>query len=633
MPLAQFDKVWMAYGANSVLDGVSWKIEPGDRVGLVGRNGCGKTTLFHLLTGRLLADRGQVHLGRGLSVGYLAQDAVFEGDTTVWEATLEGFSALLQVQHRLSDLESRMAAGDASPALLEEYGRLRTKYEHDGGYALEARAKAILFGLGFRESDLALRTRVLSGGQRNRLALARLLSGEPNLLLLDEPTNHLDLRALEWLESFLSAYDGTFVLVSHDRFFLDRTVGSIVELSGGKLEFYAGNYSFYAGERELRYRQKQKAFDRQQAHIAATEDYIRRNIAGQKTKQAQSRRRALAKLERVDRPAGDRGISLRFSAHQRGGDRVLQVSDLAKSYDGRSLFQNLDLILWRGERLALVGPNGSGKSTFLKMLVGQVVPDCGELSLGRGVSVGFYDQARNDLNPNSTVLDEVWAVTPNALPEEIRTFLGAFLFSGDDVTQTVGSLSGGEQSRVALARLIRSRVNLLVLDEPTNHLDIPSRVAVEGALAQYDGTLLAASHDRYFLDRLFSRLLVIEGGSWRLMSGNYSDLEAERASTDPALASEDPDKTARKAAYAEDRQAQRAQERRRRRARELEEKIARLEEELKELEEELSRDDLGTAWEQLDAISKRREEVVRRIDACYAAWESAEAEVSATRAD
>ncbi len=631
MPLIQLENISKAFGDKPILEEISWKIEPDDRIGLVGLNGCGKTTLFHLLTGRLLPDRGAVHRQRRLNTGYLPQDPALEAEATVLKTAFRAFQHLLDLQGRLQNLEHRMASGSAEAALLQEYGRLRDRYETEGGYALEARAKAILYGLGFREADLNLQVGVLSGGQKNRLALAQLLARSPDLLLLDEPTNHLDLQALEWLEGFLVNYKGAFVVISHDRYFLDRTVKEIVDLEGRRLEHYAGDYTFYAAEKEQRRERQQKAYGAQQAHIARTEEYIQQNIAGQKTKQAQSRRKALAKLDRIDRPLNQRDMSLRFTPGARGGDRVLQAEGLSKAYDNRPLFEGLDLILWRGDRIGILGPNGSGKSTLLKLFTGQIPADTGHVSLGRGVQIGYYDQARNDLNPSLTVLEEVWSVTPRAPVGEIRNLLGAFLFSGDDVEQKIGSLSGGEQSRVALAKLMRTRVNLLILDEPTNHLDIPSRIVLEGALERFDGTLLAVSHDRYFLNRLISRLLVLENGNWKLIEGNYKVFQKQFLTPPVQLPVEDPDKTARKAAYGETRRAQREQQRRTRLAEKLEAEIAELEKEIEHLEREMLREDLTTNWPRLQELSQERSRIQCRIDECFAEWEAIETETAAIR--
>ena len=502
MPLIQLKNIWKSFGAYDVLTGIYWQIDQGERIGLVGPNGCGKTTLLRLITEESLPDDGQLHRQRGLNIGFLTQEPIFDPELTVMDAALDGFADVLALQHRLYDLEKIMAEGENADAVLNDYGHLRDQYEHMGGYATEARAKAILFGLGFCETDLKLSTQVLSGGQKNRLALAQLLAREPDLLLLDEPTNHLDLQAIEWLEHFLSDYAKAFVIISHDRTFLERTVTKIVDLERGVIEQYSGNYSFYIQEKEQRRAQQQKAYRAQQAHIERTEEYIRRNIAGQKTKQAQSRRRALEKLDRVERVVEQRDIVLRFNATTRGGDRVLQVEDLSKAYPNRPLFSDLNFTLWQGERLGIIGPNGSGKSVLLKIFMEQLAPDAGRAILGRGLEVGYYAQTRQDLNPNLSVLEEIWSLTPSVPEEEIRNFLGAFLFSGDDVERETGSLSGGEQSRVALAKLMRLPLNLLVLDEPTNHLDIASRHVLENALEAFSGTVIAVSHDRYFLNRL-----------------------------------------------------------------------------------------------------------------------------------
>ncbi|MDE2889234.1 MAG: ABC-F family ATP-binding cassette domain-containing protein [Gemmatimonadota bacterium] len=621
MPLVQLESVHKAYGANTVLSGLTWKIEAGARVGLVGRNGCGKTTLFHLMTGRLHPDRGRVHRRRNLNVGYLAQDPELEEGCAVLATVLDAFSDLLDLQRRMGVLEARLAESQEQPGLLEEYGRLQHSYEARRGYEIEARAKAILHGLGFARTEFETPVSQLSGGQKNRLALARLLVREPDLLLLDEPTNHLDLEAIEWLEGFLPGFDGACVVVSHDRYFLDRTIDRIVELENGDLAGYAGNYSFYAAERKERVARRIKAYERQQEHIRRTEDFIRRNIAGQKTKQAQSRRKALEKLERLDRPMRDREFRLEFTSGARGGNRVAELERTSKAYGETVLFRNLDLLVRRGDRLGIIGPNGSGKSTLLKLLAGRVAPDSGTIRTGSNIQVGYYDQHRDELDPGHTLQEEIWSVTPDAPAGEIRDVLGAFLFSGDDVERRIGSLSGGEKSRVALARLMRSETNLLVLDEPTNHLDIPSRDVLEDALKAYEGTLIAVSHDRYFLNLLVDRLLVFGNGEWELVEGNYETWQRRRASREEPSGARIRKNASRKAAYERTRADRRAQDRRRRRLEGIEEEIQGLEAELERVDGQLAQDDRASDWEHLESVSAERRRIQARIEERLAAWE------------
>ncbi len=623
MPLIQLEDIWKSFGAYDVLTGIHWQIDPGDRIGLVGPNGCGKTTLLRLITEESLPDRGQLHRQRDLNIGFLTQEPTFDPECTVMDAALDAFADILALQHRLQDLEKTMAEGKNSDAVLNDYGHLRDQYEHMGGYATEARAKAILFGLGFCETDLKLSTQVLSGGQKNRLALAQLLAREPDLLLLDEPTNHLDLQAIEWLEYFLLDYAKAFVIISHDRTFLERTVTKIVDLEQGVVEQYSGTYSFYIHEKEQRRAQQQKAYRAQQAHIERTEEYIRRNIAGQKTRQAQSRRRALEKLDRVERVVEQRDIALKFDAATRGGDRVLQVENLTKAYPDRPLFADLNFTLWWGERLGIIGPNGSGKSVLLKIFMERLAPDSGRVIPGKGLEIGYYAQTRQDLNPNLSVLEEIWSLTPNSPEVEIRNFLGAFLFSGDDVERETGSLSGGEQSRVALAKLMRSPLNLLVLDEPTNHLDIASRHVLENALETFEGTVIAVSHDRYFLNRLVNRLIVLGDGKWQLVDGNYDAYQRQIQGVEIPTVQNAP-KT--QTDYESRKRAMRQQQRRERRLAEIEEAIAALEDQADQIAEEMAREDLSTDWHRLKELAQKKEGVQNRMDHLFEEWEVLEKE-------
>lgn len=621
MPHIQVENISKTYGSHDVLKNISWAIDQGDRIGLVGRNGCGKTTLLHILTGELRPDSGSIHRARGHRIGYLAQDPEFVPGSTVLSTILEGFGDLLDLRNQLTELETRMAGGHDDPATLEAYSKVHARYEHLDGYSLEARAGAILDGLGFPPAEHETEIEILSGGQKNRLALGRLLASAPDVLLLDEPTNHLDLRAIEWLERFLDDYEGTYVVISHDRYFLDRAVKSIIEIESTRLRRYSGNYSFYVTEKARQVSQQKSTYEAQQASISRTEEYIRRNIAGQKTKQAKSRRKALEKMERVDRPGSKKTVGLKFGIGKRGGDRVFQAEDISKAYGDLVLFEKLNLIAWRGDRIGVVGPNGAGKSTLIKMLTGSVEPDTGWVSLGHDVEVGYYDQSRIDLNPTRTVIEEVWSVTPESTVTEIRTYLGAFLFSGDEVESPIQHLSGGEQSRVALAKLVRRPLNLLVLDEPTNHLDIPSREALEAALKQFQGTIVTISHDRYFLNDLITRLLVIDRGSYRLVDGNYDSVQHL---WDPADAGR-PKKPASGGRRAgRQNQSDRINAKHRKRIETIEAEIAQFEMEISKLDTELGREDLATDWTRLQELTDEKTRLQNEVEVRIKEWDDLE---------
>src|ERR671927_12363 len=525
--LFRLSDVYKSYAAQDVLRGASLQVNPGEHVGLVGRNGAGKTTLFRLVTGEETADRGDVVRARGVKLGLLEQHVDFEPGTTVHEAALAAFGQLQSIEHEMHELEHRMAeAGDDLEAVLERYSDLQQEFERQGGFEYAARAEAILQGLGFERDTWATPTEILSGGQKNRLGLPRLLLAEPDVLLLDEPTNHLDVSAVEWLEEFLAAYKSAYVIISHDRYFLDRACTRIVEVELGKAVSYNGNYSAFLVEREERREIQQRAYENQQHLIAKTEEFIRRNLAGQKTKQAKSRRTMLARLERVEavRPDAPQG-NFQLQKVERAGTHVLTVKDAAVGYPGKLLAEGISFILNRGECLGIIGPNGSGKTTFLKTVLGKLPQLDGEIRWGSNVTVGYYAQQLDDLDDRNEIIMELRRVAPSsATAGELRGFLARFLFTGDDVYKHVRDLSGGEKGRLALAKLIYSNVNVLVLDEPTNHLDIPSREALEEALDAYDGTIVTISHDRYFLDRVATQILALDGeGHAEHYDGDYTE--------------------------------------------------------------------------------------------------------------
>jgi ATP-binding cassette subfamily F protein 3 len=525
--LFRLSDVFKSYGVQDVLRGTTLQINPGEHVGLVGRNGAGKSTIFRLVRGEESADKGEVVKARGVRLGLLDQHVHFDAGSTVHESALAAFGHLQQIEHEMHELEHVMSeAGAELEKILERYSDLQHQFEHEGGFEYTAKAEAILLGLGFEKETWTMETSKLSGGQQNRLGLAKLLLAAPDVLLLDEPTNHLDVHAVEWLEEFLQSYQSAYVIISHDRYFLDRSCRRIIELENGKAASYSGNYSSYLIEREERREAQQRAYDNQQQLIAKTQEFIRRNIAGQKTKQAKSRRKMLEKLERLDAVRSDQSSGdFRLQTIERTGNHVLTVTDLTVGYPDKPLAGKISFILRRGECLGIIGPNGSGKTTFLRTIMNKVPSLAGEVRWGTKVQIGYYAQQLDDLDDRNEIIMELRRVAPaSATAGELRSFLAKFLFTGDDVYKHVRDLSGGEKGRLALAKLIYSRVNVLVLDEPTNHLDIPSREALEEALSAYEGTIITISHDRYFLDRVATQILALDGeGKAEHYDGDYTE--------------------------------------------------------------------------------------------------------------
>ena len=614
MTLLRVSNIIKTFAGVPVLQDVSWQIETGRKIGLVGANGSGKSTLLNLLSGVMSADRGAIETARQVRLGYLTQEMSAEGDRTLYDEVCEAFRPLLDMQAEMARLETRMAHQQASDADMQRYGALMEEFNARQGYAIRARVEATLSGLGFRPEALQTPVRHLSGGQKNIAALARVLLQEPDLLLLDEPSNHLDVQATEWLEGVLRDYAGAVVVVSHDRYFLDRTVDEIVELEQQSLQRYPGNYSAYVAAKALRREQQRKAYEQQQAEIERHEEFIRRNMAGQKTRQAQSRQKMLGRIERLERPGGDgRRLNVQFTANRRENHEVLVCRNLQKRYGQREVLRRLSFTVYRGEKVGLTGPNGAGKSTLLRLLTGQEAPDGGTLQVGSNIAVAYYDQELASLQARRTVLDEVWQMAPDWTQGEMRSHLGRFLFSGDEVSQTIGSLSGGQKSRVALAKLMLTKANLLVLDEPTNHLDIPACEVLEQALADYPGTLLIVSHDRYFLDRVIDRLLVLHDGVCMSHAGNYSDYQAALAAPAPVQVVK-----ARKKAPPPPRR----RGIKRRTPGSIEREIAQVEAEIAALQAELETRHDPSDWQQLADISSRQGDASERLQQLLEEWEN-----------
>ena len=518
--LVQLADAHFGYPGTDLFTGLTWQVNPGDRIGLVGPNGAGKSTLLRLLDGRLQPDRGTVARARGLTMSYLKQSQEFVGAGKIFDALLKPFEKLLAMHDELLRLEKSLTDEKA----LERYGELQERYTQEGGYSLESRVKALAQDLGFSPADLDRSVDTLSGGERGRLELAKVLLEEPDLLLLDEPTNHLDVEATEHLEERLREWPKAFVLVSHDRYFLRAVCRDIVEIEAGKVVTYPGGYDRYVVDREERHERLNAAYERQAAEIARTEDFIRRNIAGQKTKQAKSRRKMLDKVERLSRHqdefAAAGNIGLRFSVGDHaGGKEALKAEHLDVGYAGAPpLIRDVNLIVYRGDRIGLVGPNGCGKSTLLKTLLGKLDAQAGVALRGHEVRVGYFDQKLSDLDEEHSLIDEIRTVRGDFNEDVARNFLGRFRFTGDDGFKKVKGLSGGERNRLTLAKMMLRPRNLLALDEPTNHLDIPAREVLEEALDQYEGTIIVVSHDRYFLDRVVEKSCTSTTGAPRSTS-------------------------------------------------------------------------------------------------------------------
>ncbi|MCS7011357.1 MAG: ABC-F family ATP-binding cassette domain-containing protein [Anaerolineales bacterium] len=581
MSLLTVSNLSKSFGALDLFANVSFGVPQGARLALIGPNGCGKTTLLRILVGQEEPSGGEVRRARNLRLGYLPQEATFTLEGTLWEVCEEVFSDLQMQQEELHRLEAAMSDPKQAPAVLERYGVLQAEFERRGGYTYPTRIQQVLTGLGFAPQDFHLPVAHLSGGQRTRAHLARLLLSSPDLLLLDEPTNHLDMQAVEWLEEYLNQWDGAAVIVSHDRYFLDRVCNGVLELSGGRLATYSGNYTTYLQERQRRAEYLQEQFEAERERLLREVEYIKKNISGQNVSQAKGRLRRLSRLVQAMEQVGLEAVlgqkwsevsteatvavspfgveeaerrvralrspvrtlprlHLHLRSTLRSGELVLRTSNLIVGYPGRPLFRAPDIVLRRGECAALIGPNGAGKTTFLKTLLGQLPPLEGEVTLGASLNIGYFAQAHEGLKPSHTLLEEIQTVMPAWLPGQVRDYLGKYLFSGDDVFKTVSMLSGGERSRLALAKLALQDTNLLLLDEPTNHLDIPSQETLQAVLDEYPGAIVLVTHDRYLIDALATQIWEIlpDESSLDVFLGTYSQRREERAQREARKAEE-----------------------------------------------------------------------------------------------
>ena len=628
--LFRLSDVTKSYGAQEVLRAVSFQINPGEHVGLVGRNGAGKTTILRLIVGSETPDKGEIDRLRGLRLGMLAQQVDFSGAATVMETALEVFEKLRTLELKMRELEHLMteASGEELERVMRDYSEAQHAYEFEGGFAYHARAEAVLLVLGFTKDDFEKRAENLSGGEKNRLGLAGLLLLEPDILLLDEPTNHLDIEAVEWLEDFLSNYKPAYLIISHDRFFLDHTVGRVLDLENRLIESYKGNYSDFLVQKEERREQQQRAYQQQQELIARTEDFIRRNIAGQKTKQAKSRRKMLERLNRLENINSLDTANFNLKQTARTGDQVLVLDKLSIGFPSRKLARDLSLTLRRGERLGIIGGNGTGKTTLLRTILGEQRELDGDIRWGTGVDIGYYDQRLLTVDDRNSVIEELRTIASSSVTDgELRSFLGRFLFTGDDVFKSVSSLSGGEKGRLALAKLIYSRANVLVLDEPTNHLDIASCEALEDALNDYGGTIITVSHDRYFLDRIATQILYFGEKGVEYFDGGYTEFyeSHHRTIAEQQARQEEAQKVERANRKPETAKVNSSKKTKIKQPTpaEIEAEIQTVESQQQELVALLSTEEVARDKNRLFELSKNYQELDERLKDLYEDWEAA----------
>ena len=519
----------MSFGTTKILGNTTFSVQDCEKIGIVGVNGAGKSTLFKILTGAIQPDKGDVFISKGKKIGYLEQNSGLDTEKSILDELLSCFNELIELELRIKTLEEKISIEKNENNLssfMKEYANSTDRFAQNGGYEYNSRIKGVLKGLGFNEDQYSLKVHNLSGGQKTRLALAKLLLEEPDILFLDEPTNHLDIEAIEWLESFLKSYQKSVLLISHDRYFLDAVTNMTIELENCECTVYNGNYTQYIKQKSLNREIQQKHFDQQQKEIAKMEAFIEQQKRWNREKNiiaAESRQKAIDRIERVDKPkATPNKIKIKMRTSVNSGNDILFVEGLSKAYPGKPLFKDISFSIRKTENVFLLGPNGCGKSTILKILVSKLEASSGYFEYGQNVKIGYYDQEQEDIDENNTVLDEVWDSNEKLTQTQIRTTLASFLFSGEDVFKPVSVLSGGEKSRVALVKLMLSDSNLLILDEPTNHLDINSREILEASLQDFNGTILAVSHDRYFINKLSSRILELDSDSLLDYKGDYS---------------------------------------------------------------------------------------------------------------
>ncbi len=626
MAILSVSKLLKAYGKVEILSDVTFDVEPGEKVGLVGSNGSGKTTIFRIITGEIEADKGEMSLPRNISMAYMPQAVTLTSETELLPYVLEARADVPELEREMRHLEDELHARPGDDALVRRLGELHDRFAARGGYRLTTDAEKILAGLGFTQEQFRQQVCRLSGGEQTKAALARLLLQAPDILLLDEPTNHLDIWATEWLEEYLARSQAAAIIVSHDRYFLDRVVGKVVELTLGATTVYRGNYSAYVEQRELARLAHERQYAKQRAQILREEDFIRRYHYGQRAREARGRQKKLDRIQRLQKLSREREWTLKLDAAKDRAEKIVRMRGVAKRFGDKELFRDVDFEIPRGGRVGVIGPNGAGKTTFLRVLLGEEPPSEGVVDRGK-VSLGYYDQHQRSLDDDATVLGTIGSVHPEWTLGQLRGAAGRFLFSGDDVNKSVAALSGGERARLAIAKLVLSAPSFLVLDEPTNHLDIAAREAVEEALDAFDGTILVVTHDRSLLDAVVDTLIVVKDGRVRMCIGDYTDWRAQ-ADKEAAERKEREDEDAAPAKSELHRTTQKERDRdRRRRERKLEEVHGRIEklearhtEIMRAFEDHSTYDDK----ERVRNMQAEAAELSAAIDAAYREWEALE---------
>ncbi|EQB8891003.1 ATP-binding cassette domain-containing protein [Listeria monocytogenes] len=641
MILLQVQQISKFFGAEVILDNIKLEVKTGDRIALVGRNGAGKSTLLKIIAGKMSYDGGTISKPKSVEIGYLAQNTGLESSKTIWDEMLSVFDSLRKMEADLRKMELRLGEPELYndpekyQALMTDYDTLQHTFKESGGYTYEAEIRSVLNGLRFYPEDYEVEIASLSGGQKTRLALAKLLLAKQDILVLDEPTNHLDIETLAWLETYLQNYHGSLLIVSHDRYFLDKVVNQVYEISRTKIDYYKGNYSSFVNQKQAKLEQMWKEFDKQQKQIAKLEDFVARNIfRASTTKRAQSRRKQLEKMDVLGRPQGDeKAAHFGFQFEKQTGKDVLMVDQLSIGYaKDKRIASNLTFEMKRQDSLALVGPNGIGKSTLLKTLIRDIPALSGEFHFGAGVKIGYYDQEQAKLTSNKTVLMELWDDYPELNEVNVRTTLGNFLFSDDDVLKNVQSLSGGEKARLALAKLTLLEANVLILDEPTNHLDIESKEVLEAALIDFEGTILFVSHDRYFINRIASKIVELAPEKATVFLGDY-DYYQEKLAEEKELArldAEDRRKkgeqveataSVRKLNYQEEKEQQKLLRQRKRKLEEIEKSMEETDEKIAELELQLTNPEVFQDHEKALEITQELDAVKADGEKLMEEWE------------